>query len=57
MWSYLDKKNTVAPDDFNRWLIPPAALAIHLSIGQAYSFSVFNIPLTRLIGVTQSRCQ
>lgn len=39
---------------FNRWLIPPAALAIHLSIGQAYAFSVFNLPLTKLIGITAS---
>ncbi len=36
---------------FNRWLIPPAALAIHLCIGQAYAFSVFNLPLTRVLGV------
>jgi MFS family permease len=36
----------------NRWLIPPAALAIHLSIGQAYAFSVFNLPLTQAIGIT-----
>lgn len=51
MWSYFEKEKTVAPENFNRWLIPPAALAIHLSIGQAYSFSVFNIPLTQLIGL------
>ena len=37
---------------YNRWLVPPAALAIHLSIGQAYAFSVFNLPLTKLIGIT-----
>jgi MFS family permease len=34
--------------------VPPAALAIHLSIGQAYAFSVFNLPLSQRIGVTQS---
>ena len=39
---------------FNRWLIPPAALAIHLSIGQAYAFSVFNLPLSKAIGITES---
>jgi MFS family permease len=39
---------------FNRWLIPPAALAIHLSIGQAYALSVFNLPLSRAIGITAS---
>jgi MFS family permease len=39
---------------FDRWLIPPAALAVHLSIGQLYAFSVFNEPLTRAIGITAS---
>jgi len=39
---------------FNRWLVPPAALAIHLCIGQAYAFSVFNLPLTRVLGVSAS---
>ncbi len=34
--------------------MPPAALAIHLAIGQAYAFSVFNLPLSRQLGVTQS---
>lgn len=37
---------------FDRWLIPPAALAVHLSIGQLYAFSVFNEPLTRAIGIS-----
>lgn len=54
MLPYFTKEATVAPENYNRWLIPPAALAIHLSIGQAYSFSVFNIPLTQLIGVDHS---
>src|SRR5678810_1213801 len=35
---------------YSRWLVPPAALAIHLSIGQAYAFSVFNLPLSQLVG-------
>jgi hypothetical protein len=39
---------------YNRFLVPPAALAVHLSIGQAYAFSTFNLPLTKLIGITQS---
>jgi MFS family permease len=43
--SILDKSRTVAPREFNRWLIPPAALAIHLSIGEVYAFSVFKTPL------------
>ena len=41
----LDRDRSVAPLHYNRWLIPPAALAIHLSIGQVYAFSVFKIPL------------
>src|SRR3984957_5867696 len=52
--SLLDRKKSVARPGYSRWLVPPAALAIHLSIGQVYSFSVFKIPLTRLIGITTS---
>lgn len=52
--SVLDKERTIAQPRFNRWLIPPAALAIHLCIGQVYAFSVFNLPMTKLIGITQS---
>ena len=48
------RENTVAGPDFNRFLVPPAALAVHLCIGQAYAFSTFNLPLTKLIGLTQS---
>ena len=50
----LDRENSVAAPGFNRWLVPPAALSIHLAIGQAYAFSVFNLPLSKLIGVTAS---
>lgn len=52
--SFLDRSNTIAPAGYDRWLVPPAALAIHLSIGQVYAFSVFKLPLTKLIGITQS---
>jgi MFS family permease len=48
----LSKEHSIAPPGFNRWLVPPAALAIHLSIGMAYGFSVFWFPLSRAIGVT-----
>ena len=48
--SLLDRDRTVAPPGFNRWLIPPAALAVHLCIGEIYGFSVFNGPLTRVVG-------
>src|SRR5258708_14753604 len=37
---------------FNRWLVPPAALCIHLCIGMAYGFSVFWLPLSRAVGLT-----
>lgn len=49
----LDKERTIAAPGFNRWLVPPAALAIHLSIGMAYGFSVFWLPLSRAIGIEQ----
>lgn len=39
--SWLDKSRIIAKPGFNRWLVPPAALAIHLCIGMAYGFSVF----------------
>ena len=48
--SFFDKKATVAKPGFNRWLVPPAALAVHLCIGQAYAFSVFNNPLAEYGG-------
>ena len=50
--SVLDREKIVAPMDYNRWLVPPAALCVHLCIGQAYAFSVFNLPMTKLIGLT-----
>jgi MFS family permease len=50
----LDRERTVAPPGFNRWLIPPAALGVHMCIGEIYGFSVFNAPLTRIVGITHS---
>ncbi|MGZ8250644.1 L-lactate MFS transporter [Methylomagnum sp.] len=52
--SFLSKHRITARPDYNRWLIPPAALAVHLCIGQVYAFSVFNEPLTRVLGVGSS---
>ena len=46
------RSRTVARPGFNRWMVPPAALAIHLCIGMAYGFSVFWLPLSRVLGVT-----
>jgi MFS family permease len=51
---FLDRERTIGPPGFNRWLIPPSALAVHLCIGEIYGFSVFNVPLTRVIGVSRS---
>ena len=45
MASFLARESTVAGPGFNRWFFPPAALAVHLSIGQVYAFSVFKTPL------------
>jgi len=50
----LDKEHIVAGPGFNRWLVPPAALAIHLCIGMAYGFSVFWIPLSKALGIKES---
>lgn len=51
MRDLLDKERTIAGASFNRWLVPPAALAIHLCIGMAYGFSVFWLPLSRALGI------
>jgi MFS family permease len=50
----LDRERIVATAGFNRWLVPPAALAIHLCIGMAYGFSVFWLPLSRALGIGKS---
>ena len=49
----LDRERTIASAGFTRWLVPPAALAIHLCIGMAYGFSVFWLPLSRAIGIAK----
>jgi MFS family permease len=45
----LARERIVAGPRFNRWLVPPAALAIHLCIGMAYGFSVFWLPMSKLV--------
>jgi MFS family permease len=52
--SFLDRDRTVAGPGFSRWMVPPAALCVHLCIGQVYAFSVFNLPMTKLIGISDS---
>ncbi|MEM7192672.1 MAG: OFA family MFS transporter, partial [Pseudomonadota bacterium] len=54
LFGWLDRSHTVAKPGFSRWLVPPAALCVHLCIGQVYAFSVFNLPMTKLIGITES---
>ncbi len=49
----LAKERTVAAAGFDRWLVPPAALCIHLCIGMAYGFSVFWLPLSKALGITK----
>src|SRR5436190_4337878 len=51
---FFAKERIIAPAEFNRWLVPPAALAIHLCIGMAYGFSVFWLPLSHAIGVKEA---
>lgn len=51
---WLDKERTIAGAGFNRWLVPPAALAIHLCIGMAYGFSVFWLPLSKALGIKEA---
>jgi MFS family permease len=51
MTGFLDKERTIADFGYNRWLVPPAALAIHLCIGMAYGFSVFWLPLSKAVGI------
>ena len=48
---FLARERTIAGPGFSRWLIPPAALAIHLCIGMAYGFSVFWLPLSKAVGI------
>ena len=52
MTSLLAKQRTIASPGFNRWLVPPAALCIHLCIGMAYGYSVFWLPLMHAVGGT-----
>jgi MFS family permease len=54
MMRILERERTIAATGFNRWLVPPAALCIHLCIGMAYGFSVFWLPLTKAIGIDHS---
>jgi MFS family permease len=54
MLEILSKKHIVAKEGFNRWLIAPAALGIHLCIGSVYAWSLFNPALIKRLGVVTS---
>ncbi len=54
MLEWLYKERIVAAPGFNRWRVPPASISIHLCIGSVYAWSIFNQPLTRLLGVVAS---
>jgi MFS family permease len=53
MLGILAKERIIAKANFNRWLVPPAALAIHVCIGMSYGFSVFWLPLSRAVGIAE----
>ena len=53
MLSFLDREHTVAPPGYSRWLVPPAAIAVQMCIGEIYGFSVFNVPLSRAVGIAK----
>src|SRR3982751_5204041 len=57
MSGFLDKERIIAGPGFNRWLVPPAALAIHLCIGMAYGFSVFWLPLSKALSTAGTGAQ
>ncbi|MCF7547690.1 OFA family MFS transporter [Pseudonocardia sp. WMMC193] len=42
MSGFLSRERIVAPPGWSRWLVPPAALSIHLAIGQVYAWSAFK---------------
>jgi MFS family permease len=50
----LDRKHTVAPAGYSRWLIPPAALSVHLCIGQVYATSVYKNSFVAHFGASQT---
>jgi MFS family permease len=51
MTGLLSKQRIIAQPGFNRWLVPPASIAIHLCIGSVYAWSIYNPALIRVFGV------
>jgi MFS family permease len=54
MSGLLSKERITAGPGFNRWRVPPVSIAIHLCIGSVYAWSIYNLPLTRTLGVVAS---
>lgn len=54
--SPLSREAIIAGPSYNRWLVVPAALCIHLCIGMAYGFSVFWLPMSHLIAQPAADC-
>jgi MFS family permease len=54
MAGLLARERIIAGPGFNRWLVPPASVAIHLCIGSVYAWSIYNPALIRTEGVVTS---
>jgi MFS family permease len=54
MSGLLSKERIIAPNSYNRWLVPLASVSIHLCIGSVYAWSIYNPSLTRVFGVVTS---
>ena len=50
----LSRERIIAPPGYNRWRVPLASVAIHLCIGSVYAWSIYNPPLTKVLGVVTS---
>ncbi len=50
-YGILDRESTIAKEGFNRWMNVPASFMVQLSIGSVYAWSIFNVPLTKELGV------
>lgn len=54
MLALFSRERITAPPGYNRWKVPLASVSIHLCIGSVYAWSIFNPPLTRVLGVAGS---
>ena len=54
MASLLSKERIVRGPEFNRWLVVPPSVAVHLCIGSVYAWSIYNPALIEMLGVATS---